>query len=427
MYKGFKKVITLTLSVIMLASILLGANVHAADKVKIEFWYGLGSNAGAKMEELIARFNESQDEVEVTGVAFGNYSEVEQKIQASMAAGNVPGGFMAGERTVKDYGEDGLIAEITQFANKSDIWDESDFLEVFMNQAKGWDDETLYAIPSWGTTQIMYYNKEVYEKAGVDPEWAFESWENLREASKKIVESGAAKYGHLPMWGSGNLVDMALSNGGEYMNEDRTEYLVNQPEWVEAWDFIREMVFEDKTAVINSGGQGWEYWYKTIDMVMNGEAASYTGSSGDMGDLDFEKIGAFEQPGMNGHEARPSAGANFLVIPSNQDKEKQIAAFKWYTYFTSPEIAAEWCMLTGYIPARKSTMEVPEYKDYIKENPHAEVPYKQSLHAHPGFLEPSQGEFSDALGVAADQVELQNTPAQKALDEAAKKATEALK
>lgn len=51
---------------------------------------------------------------------------------------------------------------------------------------------------------------------------------------------------------------------------------------------------------IHSGGQGWEYWYKTIDDVMKGQAAGYTGSSGDQGDLDFSVVSAMEQPGWAG-------------------------------------------------------------------------------------------------------------------------------
>ena len=87
------------------------------------------------------------------------------------------------------------------------------------------------------------------------------------------------------MWGSGNLVDMALSNGSQILSEDGKTVLINSPEWLEAWDFARKQIHEEKTMGLISGGQGWEYWYKTIDQVMNGNAGGYTGSSGDRGDL----------------------------------------------------------------------------------------------------------------------------------------------
>lgn len=398
--------------------------VNAQEPVEIEFWYGLGSEAGAKMEELIQEFNESQTEVKVVGVSQADYSETMQKVQAGMAAKKVPGAFIGGRDTLLNFHESNALADMTPLIEGSEILKTEDFIETFLEQ--GQVEGKQYAIPSYGTTQVMYFNTQIFEKAGVDPDEAFASWENLAEASKKIKESGAADFGHMIMWGSDNLIDMALSNGGSYLSEDGKTVAVNSPEWVEAWDFARQMIHDDKVMGVISGGQGWDYWYKTIDAVMNGQAGSYTGSSGDKGNLDFSYIDSRVQPGMNGNDPKPSAGALQIMIPAQNDEAQQKAAFKWIEFFTSPEVSGRWSSFVGYIPVRKSTMEEGDYAKQVEENPYLAIPYTQALEAAPAFDDPTNGVMADELSKAADKVELENVPAQEALDEAAKKIQEAL-
>lgn len=405
-------------------SFVPAGQVNAQEPVQIEFWYGLGSEAGQKMEELIKEFNASQSEVKVVGVAQADYSETMQKVQAGMAANKVPGAFIGERDTMLNFVNSDALAEITPLIGDSEVFKEEDFVESFYQQ--GQVDGKQFSVPSYGTTQVMYFNTKVFEEAGVNPDEAFKSWENLAEASKKIKESGAADLGHMIMWGADNLSDLALSNGGTFLSEDGKTVLINSPEWVEAWEFARKMIHEEKTMGVISGGQGWEYWYKTIDAVMAGQSSSYTGSSGDKGNLDFSYIDSRVQPGLNGNDPKPVAEALQIMIPKQNDEAHQKAAFKWIEFFTSPEVSGRWSSFVGYIPVRKATMEEGEYAEQVKENPYLGIPYQQALNAASPFDDPTGGVILDELTKAADKVELENVPAQEALDAAAKKSQEAL-
>lgn len=392
-----------------------------AKTVEIEFWYGLGSVAGETMEGIIQDFNAAQDRVKVTGVSQASYADTYKKLQAAIASNTAPAVYISG--SLFEEASKGILAPLDGLIAKNKL-DVDDYLEVFMEPAK--IDGKYYAIPAYGTTQVIYYRKDVMEKAGLDPKEVFSSWENVYKASKKLVDENIVEYGHLPMWGPNNLNDIALSNGANFLSEDKKTVLINSEEFIEAWDFIRKQVHDEKVSKINSGGQGWEYWYRTIDDVMTGKAMSYTGSSGDKGDLDFNQLDSIPQPGLNGNPARPNAGALFMAVPAITSEEKQAAAFEWMSYFSSPEVSAKWSMKIGYIPVRKSSNDVAEYKKFIEENPYAGVPYQQALTASPTFEDPTGGDIIDALTIAADKVELENISAKEALDEAYKKAQKAL-
>ncbi|WP_010242718.1 ABC transporter substrate-binding protein [Peptoniphilus rhinitidis] len=394
---------------------------NSGGPTEIEFWYGLGSVAGETMEEIIKEFNESQDKVKVVGVQQADYAETFQKVQAAVAAKKPPAVYIGSnvELRVKD----GMLADLSEYIDdkKTPL---DDYLDVFMKPEV--IDGKVYGFPAYGTTQVIYYRKDLLDKAGLDPKKVYDTWEDVFKYSKEIQDKKIADYGHLVMYNHENLIDMALSNGGKILSDDGKKVLINSREWIDAWNFVRKQIFDDKTTKIESGGQGWEYWYRTIDDVMNGDAMSYTGSSGDKGDLDFTKISSLPQPGLNGNPGKPVAGAHSLLVPAAATKEQQKAAYEWIAYFTSPEVSAKWSKKIGYIPVRKSAAEVDDYKKFIEENPYANVPYEQAMHASPAFIDPTDGKITDALSIAADKVELQNIDAKEALDEAAKTAQEAL-
>ena len=385
------------------------------ETVTIEFWYGLGGKLGEEVEKRISEFNSMQDEVKVVGVAQGNYDETVQKLQAGIAAKKVPAVVLLENGPMNTFAERGLLAPMNSFIEEDKEFNADDFVPAFYSQ--GTINEEQYALPLYGTTQVLYYRNDMLEEAGLTVE-DLSTWESLAKSAEKMTQKNGdnvSVYGWMPMWGPGNLIDAALSNGGQYLSEDGTEVLVDSPEWVEAWEFIRKAIHEDKIMGIHHGGQGWEYWYKTIDDVMQGRAAGYTGSSGDQGDLDFEVVSAYPQPGWENSSAAPHASAQMAAIPALASEEQQDAAFKWLKFFTSSEKTAEWSVSTGYIPVRASAKDVEAYKEFAESNPQINIPLQQAQQATPPFVDPTGGKILDALNIAADRVEIEGMDAAEAL------------
>ena len=229
------------------------------------------------------------------------------------------------------------------------------------------------------------------------------------------------------MWGEDNLIDMAFSNGAQILSDDGKTVTINSEEWVEVWESIRTWIHDDETMAVHSGGQGWEYWYDTMDDAVDGTAGGYIGSSGDQADLDFTVVGAMEQPAWDDDSASyPSARAKQLVGVAQSSEEEKQGAYEFMKFFTNPENQAKWSLGTGYVSVRKSTTETEEFKAYSDEHPEILVPLTQSEHASIRPVDPTGGEIYDALKIAADKVELEGVSAQEALDEAQETAQAAL-
>ena len=400
-------------------------DVVAHGKVQITFWYSGGKTAAGVMDDIIDGFNQAQDQYQVTGIRQEDYDGTYTKLQAGIAGNNAADIALLDSDKSRSLMQKDLLVPMDAYTQQDTSFHQDDFIPVFYNQCLD-NNKILYAMPAYGTTQVMYYNRELFEKAGIRPE-GLDTWERLADAARVIKEStGGAAYGWEPMWGEDNLIDMALSNGGSMIDEEGRKVLINTDAWVDSWEAVRKWIHEDRIMAVHYGGQGWEYWYDTMGDVLQDKAGGYTGSSGDQADLDFHKVGAMEQPGFGKHGPAPVARVLLLVMIDTGKDKTMDGAYQFIRYFADASQQAKWSMATGYIPVRKSTLEIPEYRSYTEHNPHALVPISQAMHASPDPVDPTGGKIFDALAIAADQVEIEDIPAREALNEAARTAQAAL-
>ncbi|MDR1298678.1 MAG: ABC transporter substrate-binding protein [Oscillospiraceae bacterium] len=394
---------------------------------ELTFWYAGGKTAVNVLSEIVDGFNASQDSWHITAVTQADYTETFQKLQAGIAGGSAPDIALLGVMHATYLAGKGLLEDLEPMMSSDAAFDRGDYMEAFFN-AGALPDGTVFALPAYGTTQVLYYNIAAFERAGIDPE-SIKTWQDLEAAARAMTvrENGETVfYGWEPMWGYANMIDAALCNGARVFSDDGKTVLINSPEWVEVWETFGRWLHEDEIMTIHYGGQGWEYWYKTIDDVLQDKAGGYTGSSGDQADLDFSLVAAMEQPGWGENPSAPSADALQLTVPKRQDPDAARGAYEFMKYFTSPENQAKWSMATGYIAVRRSTSDVAEFKAYAAENPQALVPMSQAMHSTVLPLDPTGGAVYDALNIAGDKVEIEGISAREALDEAQKTAQAAL-
>lgn len=188
-------------------------------KIQIDFWYSGGKTAVNVLSDLVEEFNKSQDKYEIKGTTQADYTETYEKLQAGIAGKNAPDlALLDVDKSRNLYRKD-QVADLMPFLEEDKDFDRDDYIEVFFDQGLDADGKELFAIPAYGTTQVLYYNKAAFEEAGIDPA-SIKTWQDLEEAAKKMSK-GEAFYGWEPMWGYANLMDAAFSNGASIFSEDR--------------------------------------------------------------------------------------------------------------------------------------------------------------------------------------------------------------
>ncbi len=436
------KKLTLWMSVLLvMVSVLAGCAPSGATggvdstagPIEIPFWHALGGSLGDGMQAIIEAYNSGQSQYVVKPVVVGSYSEIDEKLQAAYAAKNVPALVVGGSQEM--FYQKGLVEPFERYM--PDTYDKADIVGGFLKA--GEKEGQLVFAPAYGTSQVLYYNKAILEAAGLD-DTALESWDSLAAMYPKVkgIDTGvnAVKYVWEPMWGSGNIIDMAQSNGAKFLSDDGKTVLINSPEWVEVLEQVRVWLHEDGSMAIHSGGQGWEYWYKTMDDWVYGKSVGYTGSPGDyaialeavkkaVAEGHINKFAVACQPGWGDNAPAPSFSSLMYFIPKsdNLTEAQKKGAADFVTYATNTANTAAFSIATGYVAVRKSVLELPAYQAYLGANPDADRALKQiDQYAVPSFIDPTGGAILEALSEAVDKVEIENMPAQEALDAAAAKA-----
>ncbi len=411
-----------------------GSSSGVVDKpIEIEFWHALGGSLGDGMTAIIDEYNSMQSTYVIKPVVIGSYSEIDEKLQAAYAGKTAPALVVGGSQDT--YFQKGLVEAFEDYMPES--YDKEDIVGGFMKAATK-DGKMVYA-PAYGTSQVLYYNKAVLDNAGVTKE-ALGSWQSIASLKDAALgmETGVNSIDYVwePMWGSGNIADMVSSNGGRFLSEDGKTVTINSDAWVEVLGQIGKWIHEDKIMAIHSGGQGWEYWYKTMDDWVYGKSIGYTGSPGDY-TIALEAVkkandegymntfAVAPQPGWENQAPAPYFSSLMYFIPKadNVTEAMKKGAADFIAFASNTKNTANFSMATGYVAVRNSVLDLPEYQEYLTTNPDADAALKQiDLYAVPEFIDPTGGAILDALKDAVDQVEIENLPAKEALDEAAAKA-----
>jgi sn-glycerol 3-phosphate transport system substrate-binding protein len=335
---------------------------ETGSQVKVVFWSSWGGKNGEVEQELIKRFNESQQDVVVEHQFQGTYEETAQKVIASLQARQAPDMTVLSEANWFRFYANQYLAAMDDFIASEEI-DTSDYVESFLTEGQRQGQQWWMSFAR--STPLFYYNKQMWEEAGLEDRGP-QTYSELSEWGPKLVKKSG---NDVTQWGllhapstdyiSWYFQGTVWAFDGAYSDEE-FNILINEPNAVKAGEWLRSTVAE-----------GWAAGSadRTTDFI-NGVTASMMQSTGQLGNLKenakFEYGAAFLPSEVN--PGCPTGGAGIGIL-STSPPEKQLAAFKYIAFATSPEITAYWSQNTGYMPVRKSAGESAEMQAFYEENP----------------------------------------------------------
>jgi sn-glycerol 3-phosphate transport system substrate-binding protein len=183
------------------ASLTLLSTTASWAVTEISWWHAMGGELGTKLEEIANKFNASQSDYKIVPVFKGTYPETLTAAIAAFRANQQPAivqVFEVGTGTM--MAAKGAVYPVYKLmADNGEQFDPAKFLSAVVGYYSDADGNIL-SLPFNSSTPIMYYNKTIFEKAGLDPEVAPKTWADVESFSKKILESGAAKCGFTTAW-----------------------------------------------------------------------------------------------------------------------------------------------------------------------------------------------------------------------------------
>ncbi|MCC2613414.1 sn-glycerol-3-phosphate ABC transporter substrate-binding protein UgpB [Neorhizobium sp. Rsf11] len=361
---------------------------------EITWWHAMGAELGQKLEGIAKKFNESQTEYHVTPVFKGTYPETLTAAIAAFRAGQQPAivqVFEVGTGTM--MAAKGAVYPVYKLmTDNKEPWDPKGFLTPVTGYYSDTEGNIL-SMPFNSSTPIMYYNKDVFKKAGLDPEVAPKTWKEVEEFSKKIVSSGAAKCGFTSGWISWvQLENLSAIHDKPYGTLEngfgglKTEFTFNGDLQARHWENLKKWADEglfQYGGPVGGNDAPPKFYAQECAIYMNSSASR----AGVMLNAKGFEVGFAPLPYYDDAIAEPKnsiiGGATLWVLNGQKDPNVYKGVAKFFTYLSKAEVQADWHQFSGYLPITNAAYELGQQQGYYAKNPGSDVAIKQITRGTP--------------------------------------------
>ena len=367
----------------------------AAGPIDIVFWHAMANDLEPPLVALTEEYNASQDKVRVELQNQTGYESLLDKyINASQ--GSRPTLAQFPEYTLRSIADSGTTVP-AEACLESSSFDTSTFVPRTLT---AYEYEGIQrGMPFNVSNPVLYYNRKMFEAAGLDPEDPPVSLEELRAASEQIVASGAAPVALVldsgPDSGGGWFLEQWFGRAGEPFADNgngriapATEVLFDNELGVELTTFLQTMIDDGLAMTVGDNPGGQDAFFKLADQTTPGAMTMATSAAlgsvivalggGLVPDLGPQDIGVGPMPGP-GQTPQVQVGGASLWIMADKSPEETAAAWDYITFLMRPESQSQWAASTGYVPVRTDALDLEPIASTYANDPRFAVPYEQLL------------------------------------------------
>lgn len=402
------------LAALFAASAALVSPAMAETELTMYYPIAVGGKLTSVVDGIVAKFQDQNPDIKVNAIYAGNYDDTRIKSLAALEAGEPAQLAVMFSIDAYDLIEQELVVPFDDLIEgaEEETWLNS-FYPALM--ANGQVEGKTWGVPFQRSTIVAYYNKDMFRAAGLDPEKAPETWEELVAMGRSLTTN--EHHGLMipstgyPYW---MFQALAIQNGKEVMSNDGVTTFFDDEAVVDTLEFWKSL--SQDHGIMPAGTVEWGTLRQAF---LEGKTAMMWHSTGNLtavkNNAEFD-FGVAKLPG-NVRLGSPTGGGNFYVFKDSTPEEKQ-AALELIKFMTAPEQAAEWSIATGYMGVSPAAYETEALKSYTAEFPPALVARDQLEHAVAEFSTFETARVRDGLNAAIQSALTGDKTAEEALGEA---------
>jgi sn-glycerol 3-phosphate transport system substrate-binding protein len=376
--KSFVKLVQLAA-----VAVAVGVSSPAFAVTEINWWHAMSGELGRQVEKLAADFNASQSDYKVIPTYKGNYTET---VTASI--------FAFRSRSQPAIVQVNEIGTATMMAAKGAIYPVFELMRdeqepftpsAYLPAITGYYADlggNLLSFPFNSSTPILYYNKNMFRDAGLDPDVPPKTWPELGNAAKKLRDRGVA-CGFTTSWPSWinvenfsafhNLPLATKSNGFGGLD---AALVFNNPTVVR---HIAQLAEWQATKIFEYSGRA-----QTAEpRFQKGECGIFIGSSATRADIKANSkfdVGYGMMPywaDVAGAPQNTIIGGATLWVLRDRPKAEYKGVAKFFSFLSKPEVQAAWHQNTGYLPITRAAFDLTRAQGFYDRNAGASISIEQ--------------------------------------------------
>ncbi len=459
------------------AAAVLASTAQASAQTEIQWWHAMGGNLGEVVNQLADGFNKSQTQFKVNPVYKGSYTETLTAAIAAFRAKQAPHIVQVFEvGTANMMAAKGAVYPVYQLmADAKEPFDPKAYIGPVYGYYSTTDGKLL-SMPFNSSTPVFYWNKEMFTKAGLDPNTPPKTWAEVGEMGKKLVASGA-KCGFTPQWQTWTMIEnygayhnlpFATKENGfggidielKFNDAARVKHIQRLADWGKDKVFVYGGREGKSTALFTAGECAMHIassaTASAIDKALGTDKfgismmpydpetvvdsdTKLTGAGQMIANLDASKLTPDQalaavkaaQAHLKGPQNSIIGGATLWVLQGRPAPE-YVGVAKFLTYLASAPVQAKWHQETGYVPVTLAAAKITEDAGFYKKFPGRDIAVQQLTLNPP--TENSKGlrignfvQIRDVVDEELENVWSGKKDAKTALDDSVKRGNELLK
>ena len=372
MLRGFVSKVVAALLAVFVSSLAL-----AQAPVEVSFFYpvAVGGPITKIIDSYAADFEKENPGIKLKPIYSGSYQESIAKALTSMKSGDPPVMSILLSTDMYTLVDEEAIVPFDELLKTPEdrAWLKGfypGFMENSQTGGKTW------GIPFQRSTIVLYWNKEMFKEAGLDPNRPPATWKEQLEYAQKLTKRDAS--GKVTQWGlqipsSGFpywlFQALAIQNGVNLMNAAGTQTYYDRPEVIQALAYWVDLARKHRVhpeGIVEWGTTPRDFFERKMAMLWTTTGNLTNVKNNAKFDFGVAMLPAGKQRGS------PTGGGNFYIFKQSTPAQRE-AAMKFIKWVTQPERAAQWGIDTGYVAVSPAAFETPVMKKYVSEFPAAAV------------------------------------------------------
>ena len=415
------------------------AATHAAAQVEIQWWHAMTGVNNDVIEKLAKDFNDSQKDYKVVPSYKGSYPDTMNAGIAAFRAGNAPHIMQVFEvGTATMMAAKGAIKPVQEMMREAgEKFDPQSYLPAitgYYSTAKG----EMLSFPFNSSSAIMWYNKDAFRKAGLNPDAPPKTWPELFDAAKKLRASGHPTCGFATAWVTWLNIEqfsawhnVPLGTKSNGMDGFDTEFRFNSPLHVRHLQNLVELQ-KDKTFDYAGRTNTGEGRFTSGECPVMLTSSAFYGNVKANAKFDFGTGMMPYYPDAAGAPQNSIIGGASLWVMGGKKADEYKGIAKFFTFLSDTDRQRWLHEVSGYLPITKAAYAGTKGSGFYEKNPGRETPLLQLTLKAP--TENSAGlRFGNLVQIRdiwAEEIEAAlsgQKSAQKALDDAVARGNQSLR
>ena len=383
------------------------ADASEVDKTTISFWHSMGGVNGQAIDTLVQKFNdENEYGITVEAEYQGSYDGALNKLKSAQMGNMGADLVQVYEIGTRFMIESGWIVPMQSMVNA----DEYDTSVLESNLAAYYTiNDMLYSMPFNSSTPLMYYNKDMFDAAGITE--IPDSLESIAQIGDKLLDSGAQEVMSLGIYGWFfeqfiGKQGLEYANNGNGRTEAATAVAFDEngaaANILNEWKNLYDLGYAPNVG--KGGDAGLADFSAGKSAITLGSTASLKQILQDV-DGKFEVGTAYFPKVKSTDEGGVSIGGASLWALDNNDPKKLRATWEFVKFLISPESQAFWNAETGYFPVNVDAHDEDVFKENIEKYPQFETAIDQLHDSAPQYAGALLSVFSEARAIVESEIE----------------------